>query len=361
MPVDTGSYTMRYVRLIGTYYTGATTDMTTQFGINSNYSRQHFPYNGGNNYINLKGSTTINPSVMTIVWDKANGVVETYERTILLTSYQSEAYKIPNFINPDTKCITLYSGESDVYLYDMQIMNGKVVDTLTGYENAIGGALFVENHMNGHTDSDWKTANASTTRYGSTAALTTTFPGDGTAVVTSTSSVKAGDYNARGYYIGNDTYMQLTESDIEIVSGTCAIDKLNSSTLTIVDDEGNEYASGDTLGIGKYTIFAKGYNVGYWRIKALSSDPFQLIHYRNRYRNISCVVHIKGDVLYNGKVYDDQAKVFYDAGFQANNRAYFQPRAATTRPPFFPGQLAMNGSNIYVGTNDYVWKQINNS
>ena len=361
------SMTLRYVGLWFKHVTssGSRTDC---FNFIWDYSKRMFC--AGKNYntttcVNkTSGGTIINPLVFTIVWDKANGTIKYYERNNLISTQTDDVYKVSSFVGSE-KTITIFGGDTGIFLYDMQIFDYDISKKdFAVYERTIYGASYVYAKYDGNLRSaytNWTTTDGSYSTYGTATGFTTTFPGDGTAVITSSGS---NTYLNRGYYLGSSSVLQRWEADITVESGSCKITTNGQVIETIVDGNGNEYADGSTLGVGTYTIKGVSGGTGCWRIYYVSGDPMKVIHTANRFKYISCVAHLKCDNFYNGALYDEQERIFYETNtnLKPNGTPFTLPRTTTNNPPNYAGQMAVpSGNNIYIGTSSYTWKQINNS
>ena len=358
------SMTLRYVNVYGN---GSAASTSNGFLIEWDYSKRmfcaHKNYNTATCVNRTSGGTIINPLVFTIIWDKAEGTVRYYERATLISTQTYDEYKISNFVSSD-KTISVNGGDTAIYLYDLQIFNDDISKRgFSLYQNTIYGASYVYAKYDGNINTtavDWITINGDWSTYGTASGFTCTYPGDGTCVITSSGSTA---WLNRGYYLGSSTQIQRWEVDIEVISGECKVSSNGQVITAIIDGNGDNHASGSLLGVGTYTI--KGYSdgSGKWRI-AYGSGDLKVIHYRNRYKYVSCVVHLKCDNYYDGALYDEQGKCFYDFNttLKPNSTPFTLPRVTTDNPPNYAGQMAIpSNGNIYIGTKNYVWKQINNS
>jgi len=366
------SMTLRYVGINGNN-TNSSADNAFEF--EWDYSKRMFAR--GKNYntatcINKTSSgTIINPLVFTLVWDRTNGIIKYYERNTLISTQTYDEYKLDYFIAP-SKSICFHGGDTGFYLYDVQIFDYDISKLFFAtYENTLYGASMVftkyANNFRNSTD-NWVERNGNYSTYGGSfnGTIESTFPGDGTRVLTSTSNCTTSTYHTCGYYVGNSVQLQRWECDIEVVSGECAIrvGSASSSVITsIVDSNNNVYSGGDTLGVGNYTVKGVSGGTGVWYLY-YRSGSMQVIYKKQRYKLISCVVHLKCDTFYDGFLYDDQAKHFYDQSndLVPDNTPFTLPRTTTSNPPNYAGQMAVpSNGNIYIGTKNYTWKQINNS
>lgn len=312
---------------------------------------------------NIYNGSKICPAVSVVVWDRINGIVKFYDRSTLITTKQDNAYKLTGFVGTN-KYIYMFPGDNPSFLYDLQIYNYDIIGIVDTYINQLEGANYIHECYDGNLKkalSDWGDGGHST--YGNSTAIPYTYDGN-TVIMTSTSSCVANSTTTnRGYYVGTTDVARLYESDIEVVSGEC---KINNCTPNIIEkivdrDTGDVYSAEDTLGVGKYTICGRAMVVGCWSLTYMSGDPMVVKHTENRQKYISCVMHLKCDALYNGKLYDDQADIFYDTEVVPSNTAFKYIKQSTSAPPNFAGQMALSGNNVYVGNKNYTWKQINNS
>lgn len=365
------SMTLRYVGINGNN-TNSSAD--NAFVFSWDYSKRMFArdknYNTATCINKTSSGTIINPLVFTLVWDRINGIIKYYERNTLISTQTYDEYKLDYFIAP-SKSICFYGGDTGFYLYDVQIFDYDISKLFFAtYENTLYGASMVftkyANNFGNSTD-NWVELNGSYSTYGGSISGTieSTFPGDGTRVLTSTSNCTTSTYYTCGYYVGNSVQLQRWECDIEVVSGECAIKVGSASSVitSIVDSNDNVYSGGDTLGVGSYTVKGVSGGTGVWYLY-YRSGSMQVIYKKQRHKLISCVVHLKCDTFYDGFLYDDQAKHFYDQsnGLVPDNTPFTLPRTTTSNPPNYAGQMAVpTNGNIYIGTKNYTWKQINNS
>ena len=358
--------TLRYVCFSGEKQT-TNAAPSDAFSIRWDYSRRMFfksvNYNTSTCVNKTSSGAIINPLVFTVIWDRTEGTVRYYERAKLISTQTNDAYKITNFVTAN-KTISIYGGDTGIYLYDMQIFDYDISRRdFAVYENSIYGAGFVYTGYNNNLNtsaSNWITTNGSYSTYGSATGFTTTFPGDGTAVITSSGSTAT---LSRGYYVGSSTQIQRWEVDIEVVSGECIIVNRSQVITSIIDGNGDTHAVGSLLGVGTYTIKGMSKGTDCWGMK-YGSGEMEVIHYRNRYKYVSCVMHLKCDVFYDGLIYDDQARNFIETSknLKPNGTPFTLPRTTTNNPPNYAGQMAIpSNGNVYIGTATYVWKQINNS
>lgn len=308
------------------------------------------------------GGVNIRPAVSVIVWDRINGIVRFYDRTTLISEKQNDIYKLDAFVA--TNNLYMFPGDDQLFLYDMQIYNYDIMGIVDAYINELEGANYLHNYYDGNlkkTVVDWRSSDLGA--YGNNSTMPYSYDG-GVVTITSTDSCVSGTtVTQRGYYVGSSNIARIYESDIEVVSGECRINNRTPNKIEkIVNTEtGEEYAAGDTLGVGKYTIYGRAAVVACWSLTYMSGSPMVVKHTANRQKFISCVMHLKCDTIYNGKLYDDQAKQFYDVPVNPSNTALKKTLLTTSRVPNFAGQMAIVGNNAYIGTAQYTWKQINNS
>ena len=367
MPVLTPSYNTpwRYLRMYG----ATSLSSTDGFVINCASSGRMYMQTGNANNepanaaFNLFNGTYICPAVFNIMWDRVNGIVRFYERANLVTEKQDDSYKLSQFMRAE-KILYFFPADSFSYLYDLQIYDYNIMGILDSDINGRSGASYINPVYDGNLkvlDAEWVASEVGT--YGNTTQLPYTYE-DGNVIITSTDAAVAGTTTTqRGYYVGTNNIARIYESDIEVVSGTCKIINRTPSVINEIVDRntGTVYAAGDELGVGEYTIKGRASTIGCWALTYMSGSPMVVKHTANRQKYISCIMHLKCDTLYNGELYDDQADVFYDVPIAPDNTSFNKIQLTTSNKPYFAGQMALSGNNVYVGDKNYTWKQINNS
>lgn len=367
MPVLTPLYNTpwRYLKMYG----ATSLSSTDGFVMNCASSGRMYMQTGSANNepsnaaFNLLNSSIICPAVFNIVWDRVNGIVRFYERANLVTEKQDDKYKLSQFMREE-KILYFFPADGFSYLYDLQIYDYDIIGILDSDINGRSGASYINPVYDGNLkvlDAEWTASGPGT--YGNTAQLPYTYE-DGNVIITSTDAAVAGTTATnRGYYVGTSNIARIYESDIEVVSGTCKIINRTPSVLNEIVDRntGTVYAAGDELGVGEYTIKGRASTTGCWVLTYMSGSPMVVKHTANRQKYISCIMHLKCDTLYNGELYDDQADVFYDVPVAPDNTSFNKIQLTTSNKPYFAGQMALSGNNVYVGDKNYTWKQINNS
>lgn len=364
----------RYFVLCGTSHYSR--DTTTGFYLKYDYSRRLFAsgvnYNTADCINKLSNGTIINPAVHTIVWNKATGTIKFYERNNLVSTQQNDTWKLTNFINTTVNCITLYSGDNDILLYDLQVYDGDISELFTYAQGNVkkeemvtAGASYINTFYDGNLQTyHGQQVNSNVGDYGNGSGFTVVTASnspDGYKHVKSTSSATTSSYSACGYYVGTTDKAEYWESDVEVVSGEVIFTKHSSNVapITIIDSNNNELPDGSTVGIGEYTLKGVGAVVGKWKLTYVSG-VVDVIHKANRVKYISCVVHIKGNVVIGKSLYDEQADTYYTINNIAPDGTPFdQVVLNTDRPPVFVGQRAMSGTNIYIGNSNYTWIKVN--
>jgi hypothetical protein len=163
--------------------------------------------------------------------------------------------------------------------------------------------------------------------------------------------------------------------DLEVISGN-----INLATNTtgdpleikkVIDESGNIINDASNCGIGVYHIHIITSNPNTGIIKSAGvSCVFRLLSASIKMQ--CCVAHLSFNKWYNGEIYDDEANTYYHLYSDASLSKEPTNIALSPEParrsgtlklnyPQFIGQIAITSSGIFMGNQDYTWKQINNS
>lgn len=346
-------------------------------------------YGSSSSWLNKFGSEIIYPDVFTVVINRVKGEVKFYDKTTLRTTLTAEGYKSDGFVDASKGIILISGGDYrtrfyDISVYDADISLAFTRNTVSNFEQITDGAGLWSNVIG-----NFALSNGSFTQtisvHGSGSGWTVTNNG---ATRTYKNSTTTSNLTA-GHYIpgdgSNSGRLRIWETDIEVVSGVIALSAdpsyYGSPYLTAIDSNGDEVADLSNIGVGTYTFRGMIDSSGCWRIARVSGDV-EVIETERRYKFVSCCIHMKGDALYNGQLYDDEAEYFYPlisdianvAQRTGKNIAYLENPILLSAPlrsvrlsiaqlPHYAGELAvyLSNSNVYIGMPNYTWKQINNS
>lgn len=368
---------------------------------NGRISINDVDYGSSSSWLNKYNSYTIYPDIFTITIDRINGIVKFYDKTTLINTLQNDSYKTSSFVN-SSGIIKIHSGDYNVRFYDISVYDddiSKLFDLnadVKAFEQNVDGAylqppIFDQNFKlyNGSfvtftnsygSETGWTVSNNGATRtYSNSSNTNTLYCGYYTAKIASEDSNKPLQ-RARQF-----------EVDLQVTSGVVNIVSRNA-TLILIDSGGNETVSSISGGISTLSNVGTGtYTLRGWMCKgewgwglARVSGSVVVKETQRRFKPIACCVHVKGDTLYDGRLYDDQADVFYKksseytssevsgiTGVSINLNQVINPgllsiplktiKTSITPLPHYQGELAVVSTNAHIGVSGYTWKKINNS
>lgn len=326
------------------------------------------------------------------VCDRVNGVVRLYTGTKLLAEVQNDSFKKDKFIGDDG-IFYFHSGYYKAVLYEMKIFDFDAFslsynDTIFNYnlrdaEVATMNPDSVKNAFN-LFDTIVYTKNKPTVATNNAQySRTTDSEGYSTISVSPTATsicmlqqnphefdTSFGNVRKYGQYMVKEIIF-----DLEVISGN-----INLATNTtgepleikrVIDESGNIIDDASNCGVGIYHIHIITSNQDTGIIKSAGvSCVFRLLSASIKMQ--CCVAHLSFNKWYNGEIYDDEADTYYhlysDASLSKEpTNVALSPEPARRNGtlklnyPQFIGQIAITSSGIFMGNQDYVWKQINNS
>ena len=369
----------RYVRLIGGIESNY--GMCIQCYFNGRMYYRNYRYGQSAYAFNLINGTQIIPDVNTMVIDRINGVVKYYAGSTLITTDTADEYKTDYFIPTNQKKITLSGGDVQARFYDIQIYDTDITNfyskgSFIVYNNDTSGAQTLLGAFHGgyQQPTMFTDANPSTYAGQASSGWAYSFP-NGIKTMTYTGETITSDNRiAGGYYIGgtDDVHAYIVKSYITVSGGTVTFYGINSNIVLGVYDATTNQPAADVnnIGEGSYYIVATKWDVGAWLAKAVSGNPV-VQQTKDSWKRVQCLFHLKGDVLYNNKLYDDEVDTFYalPANIALSNNELREPCVKKYNPqglyPHYEGEIKVdlfNGANkIYCALNYTTWKQINNS
>lgn len=344
-------------------------------------------YGSTSSWLNKYESETIYPDVFTIVIDRVRGIVKFYDKTTLISTLTDDGYKTGAFIDATKGIIAITGGDYatkfyDISVYDYDISKLYTRDQLIRFEQNVDGAFSQPVTYSGNFALSDGTYQTHIDGYGSGSGWTVTNNGATRTYSNSTTTTRL----AAGYYmcpIELSAKSKRWEVDIEIESGVVAFSTMNdsgSAYISAFDENGNEVQDINNVGPGKYTLWGVVNSVNCWAVTRVSGDVV-VKETERRYKLISCCIHIRGDVLYDGQLYDDEAGVFYpkyediqninSRSGRSGTRPYRNPlqlsiplktiKTQQSSLPHYAGEMAIVNNKIYVGMPDYTWRQISNT
>lgn len=378
-------YENRYVRIYG--------------GIEGNFGFAVMWYFNGmifyNNYkygqtayaFNMLNGTQVIPDVNTLVIDRVNGIVKYYAGNTLCTTFQADELKSDYFIPTNQKKITLSGGDVSAKFYDIQIYdtdiaefynNGNVAD----WNNDTAGAQKLMGIFHGGYQQPLSYTDSSPSGYtGQTiGSWAYTFP-NSVKTMSYTGTITSNNRVAAGYYIGTTdnvhaylykTYITVTGGNIRVYDGYEASNgSISNKILGVYDTTTNQpVADTSNMPTGSYYIYGTKIGVNCFWISAVSGEPV-VQQTNDSWKRVACLFHLKGDVVYNGKLYDDEVDMFYtlpaNTALSSTDLRLPLIRSNTLQGmyPHYVGEIRVEpylGSNkIYCALNYTTWKQINNS
>lgn len=376
-------YENRYVRIFG--------------GIESNYGFAVMWYFNGmifyNNYkygqtayaFNMMSGTQVIPDVNTLVIDRVNGIVKYYAGNTLCTTFQADEFKSDYFIPTNQKKITLSGGDVSAKFYDIQIYdtdiaefynNGNVAD----WNNDTAGAQKLMGIFHGGYQQPLSYTDSSPVGYTGQTVGSWTYSSN-PKTMTYTGEITSNNHVAAGYYIGTTdnvnaylykSYITVTGGNIKVYGGYEASNGSNSNKILGVYDTTTNQLVADTNDIPPGSYYIYGTKIGpncFW-IQAVSGEPV-VQQTNDSWKRVACLFHLKGDVLYNNKLYDDEVDIFYTVpSYTALSSTDLRIPLIRTNTlqglyPHYQGEIRVEpylGNNkIYCALNYTTWKQINNS
>lgn len=374
-------YENRYVALTGGIETNY--GFNLKFYFDSKLHYRQYLYGQAAGAINKLNGTIVCPDVYTVVADRINGTVKYYAGNTLCTTLTDDALKSDYFIPTTQKYITLSSGDVGAKFYDVQIYDCDVSDfyinsTVANYNIDTSGAQKLLGMFHGAYQQPATYTDAKPAQYTGQTVGSWTYSWSGnTKIMTYTGTITSGNHVAGGYYIGGaddvhayhyKTYITVTGGNIKVYNQTGSI----TNKVLGVYDASTNVAVADITNIppGSYYIYGTKIGANAWWIEAVSGEPV-VQQTKDSWKRAACLFHLKGDVLYNGKLYDDEVQTFYDlpTNCALNSTALREPLVKQTfyqgTYPHYFGEIKVdfysNANKIYSALDYTTWKQINNS
>ena len=333
--------------------------------------------------INKLNGTIVCPDVYTVVADRINGVVKYYAGNTLCNTLTNDALKSNYFIPTNQKYITLGGGDVGAKFYDIQIYDCDVSDfyinsTVANYNIDTSGAQKLLGMFHGAYQQPATYTDAKPSSYTGQTVGSWAYSWSGnTKIMTYTGTITSGNHVAGGYYIGGTddvhayhykTYITVTGGNIKVYNRTGSI---TNRVLGVYDASTNTaVADINDIPPGSYYIYGTKVGENAWWIEAVSGEPV-VQQTKDSWKRAACLFHLKGDVLYNGKLYDDEVDTFYTlpANCALNSTALREPLVKQTfhqgTYPHYFGEIKVdfynNANKIYSALDYVTWKQINNS
>lgn len=387
--VERGMYTTqyenRYIRIYG--------------GVESNYGiclmwyfdghiyYRNYKYGTSSYALNRLNGTQVIPDVNTFVIDRVNGIVKYYAGNTLCTEMQADEFKSDYFIPTNQKKITLGGGDVRGKFYDIQIYDTDIAEfynngTFETYNVDTAGAQKLLGFLHGgYQQPTYYTDSKPSTYSGQTAGSWTYSTVNGIKTMSYTgATITSGNHVAAGYYIGTadnvnaylyKSYITVTGGNIKVYGGNIASTSVSNKVLGVYDTTTNQPVA-DVNNIGEGSYYVYGTKIGansYW-IEAVSGNPV-VQQTNDAWKRVACLFHLKGDVLYNGKLYDDEVNTFYTlpANIALNSTDLRIPLVRSYsfqgRFPHYQGEIMVETNSspnkIYCALDYTTWKQINNS
>lgn len=374
-------YENRYVDLTGGIE--STYGFRLKFYFDSKLHYRQYQYGQAAGAINKIDSTIVCPDVYTVVADRINGTVKYYAGNTLCTTLTNDALKSDYFVPTTQKYITLGGGDVAAKFYDVQIYDCDLSDffvnaTVNSYNIDTAGAQTLLYMFHGAYQQPTTYTDAKPSVYTGQTVGSWTYSWSGnTKIMTYTGTITSGNRVAGGYYIGGTddvhayhykTYITVTGGNIKVYNQTGNI----TNRVLGVYDASTNVAVADITNIpsGSYYIYGTKVGANAWWIEAVSGEPV-VQQTKDSWKRAACLFHLKGDVLYNGKLYDDEVDTFYTlpTSCNLNSTSLREPLVKQTfyqgiYPHYF-GEIKVDkysSTNKIYSALDYVtWKQINNS
>lgn len=345
--------------------------------------------NGVSYTLNQTGSNQPTPDVWIVTWDRINGIVKFYDHTTLVNTLSGDNYKKDRFVN-DNGLMCLRGGDNNVRIYDIRLFDYDI-SYLFGYsdisneiKNLEGAGILPSQFLNNYNHSNglFMTETNNFQGGGYSATCTYSLDGDDYHIVVKDNVTSTQECGGKPYYLGIADRAQLEKLEFEVVSGVikhCWRNNQQNENLNyrlIIDENGDEIADYDNIGVGKYTLIktqaANGFRLNFYKV---SGNVEVVMNRVMQYRPISCVFHLRGDMMYNKKFYDDQTDSFITLYSDRTCVTEYTTHTMVMTPqrvirteiislnglPHYAGEMAVVGNNVYIGMADYTWKQINNS
>ena len=335
---------------------------------------------------NMMNGTQVIPDVNTFVIDRVNGIVKYYAGNTLCTTFQADEFKSDYFIPTNQKKISLSGGDVKARFYDIQIYDTDITNYYNNgdfvvYNNDTSGAQTLLGGFHGGYQQPTTFTDANPSNYTGQAigGWSYSFP-NGIKTMTYTGETIVSNRVAGGYYIGgaDDVHAYIVKSYVTVSGGTVKFlggydvsGTVSNIVLGVYDATTNQpVADANNIGEGSYYIVATKWGIGAWWLQAVSGNPV-VQQTKDSWKRVQCLFHLKGDVLYNGKLYDDEVDTFYalPANIALSNNALREPCVKRYNLigiyPHYEGEIKVdlfnNANKIYCALNYTTWKQINNS
>lgn len=326
------------------------------------------------------------------VCDRVNGVVRLYTGTKLLAEVQNDSFKKDKFIGDDG-IFYFHSGYYKAVLYEMKIFDFDAFslsynDTIFDYnlrdaEVATMNPDSVKNALNLFDTTVYTKNKPTVATNNAQYSRTTDSEGYSTISVSPTATTTCIlQQNPHNFDTSNGNVRKYGQSmvkeiifDLEVISGNINLaTNIIGDALEIkkvIDESGNIIDDASNCGIGVYHIHIITSNPNTGIIKSAGvSCVFRLLS--ASIKMLCCVAHLSFNKWYNGEIYDDEADTYYhlysDASLSKEpTNVALSPEVARRSGtlklnyPQFIGQIAITSSGIFIGNQDYTWKQINNS
>ena len=374
----------RYVRIIGGVENNY--GMYIQYYFDGKIYYRNYRYGQSAYAFNLINGTEIIPDVNTIVIDRINGIVKYYAGSTLITTDTADEYKSDYFIPLNQKKITLSGGDVKARFYDIQIYDTDITKFYNSgdfivYNNDTSGAQTLLGGFHGGYQQPTTFTDATPSTYSGQAigGWSYSFP-NGIKTMSYTPETIVSNRVAGGYYIGgaDDTHAYIVKSYVTVSGGTVKFlsgndvsGSISNIILGIYDATTNQpVADVNNIGEGSYYIVATMWGVNIWWVQAVSGNPV-VQQTKDSWKRVQCLFHLKGDVLYNNKLYDDEVDTFYalPANIALSSNELREPCVKRYNQqgiyPHYEGEIKVdmfnNANKIYCALNYTTWKQINNS
>lgn len=332
--------------------------------------------------LNMLNNTMVIPDVNTFVLDRVNGIVKYYAGNTLCTTQQADEFKSDYFIPSNKKVITFSGGDVSARFYDVQIYDTDITNfynngDVINYNYDTSGAQMLPGFLHGGYQQPTTYTDATPSSYTgqTTGSWTYTFP-NSVKTMSYTGTITSNNRVAGGYYIGGadnvyaylyKSYITVTGGNVNIYGGNITSNSTSNKVLGVYDVE-TDIAVADTSNIppGSYYILGTKKGVSCWWMSAVSGEPV-VQQTKDSWKRVACLFHLKGDVLYNSKLYDDEVDTFYaiPSTLALSSSALREPLirigSLMGLNAHYEGEIKVdlfnNVNKIYVACN-YTWKAI---
>lgn len=374
-------YENRYVRIIGGIENNY--GLILQWYFNGQIFYRNYKYGTSSYAFNMLNGTQVIPDVNTFVIDRVNGIVKYYAGNTLCTTFQADEFKSDYFIPTNQKKITLSGGDVGAKFYDIQIYDTDITEfynngSVANYNNDTSGAqTLLGTFHGGYQQPENYTDAAPSTYTGQTVGNWVYSSVGGVKTMTYSGAITSGNHFAAGYYIGGadnvnaylyKSYITVTGGNIRIYGGNLNSSNVSNKVLGVYDTTTNQpVADIDNIPSGSYYVYGTKIGANAWWVEAVSGEPV-VQQTKDSWKRVACLFHLKGDVLYNNKLYDDEVNIFYDkpsdTALSTTELRIPLIRSNTLQGmyPHYQGEIRVEpylGNNkIYCALNYTTWKPI---